>query len=116
MKYGNIIWNVFEFLQIVTARNMMSTKVSRTARATRSLLKVFRRCICMRIMIMAAFPKIPSTAMISLLKRSTHDGHSSYSILAELPHSKFVTLFVIILAYLDQAALVLIFNSDVAFL
>ena len=111
MKYGNIMWNILEVLQIVTARNVMRVKVSKNARATRSLLKVLRRCICMRIMIIMAFPKIPKTAMVSLVKRSIHDDHSSYSSFTELPHPWFVTLFVRILAYLDHAALVLIFGS-----
>ena len=90
---------------------MMRVKVSKNARATRSLLKVLRRCIWMRIMIIMAFPKIPKTAMVSLVKRSIHDDHSSYSSFTELPHPWFVTLFVRILAYLDHAALVLIFGS-----
>ena len=112
MKYGNITWNILVVLQIVTARNMMRVKVSKNAKATRSLLKVLRKCICMRTMIIIAFPKIPKTAMISLVKRSTHDDHSSCSTVTELPQSKFVTLFVTILAYLDQAALVLMLSSD----
>ena len=49
--------------------------------------------------------------MVSLVKRSIHDDHSSYSSFTELPHPWFVTLFVRILAYLDHAALVLIFGS-----
>ena len=112
-KYGYIMWNIFEVLQIDVARNITRVNISKKARATRSLLKVLRKCICMRIMIIIVFPKIPKTAIISLVKRSTHDSNSSYSPLPGLWHSKLVTLFVTISAYLDQAALVLMFSNEV---
>ena len=92
---------------------MTRVKLSKKARATRSLLKVLRKRICMRTMIMMAFPKIPKTAIISLVKKSTHDANSSYSNFSGLSHSKSVTLFATILSTLDhQASLVLMLSDE----
>ena len=114
MKYGNSTWNIFfEVLLIETARNIMSVKISKKARATRSLLNVLRKRFCMRIMIKIMFPKIPRIAIISLVNRSTQHANVSCSSTTGLSHSQLVTLFVItILACLDQAALVLMFNNE----
>ena len=112
MKYGNTKRNILAVLQIEIARYMMRVKLSKKARATRSLLKVLRKCICMRIMIMMAFPKIPKMVIISLVKKSTHDANSSYTTLTGLPHFKSVTLFVTISASLVQASPILILSNE----
>ena len=108
------MWNTdFEVLQIEIARNVVRVSISKMAKAMSNLLKVFRRCFCMRIMIKMMFPNIPKIATTSLLKRSTQDANISCSShCGLLLHSNLVSLSARTLDRLDHAALVLMLNSS----
>ena len=112
MKYGKKRRNVLIVLHMEMVRKTINVKISKKARATSSLLKVLRRRICRRTMIMITFPKIPKTAITSLVKKSIHDANSEYSTLTRFPHSESVILFAEIKVSLVQASLVLILRTE----
>ena len=99
-------------LHMEMVRKTTNVKISKKARATKSLLKVLRSRICRRTMIMMTFPKIPKIAITSLVRKSIHEASSEYSTLTIFPHSELVALFAEIMVSLVQASLVLILETE----
>ena len=73
-----------EDLRKEATRHVMSMVASERARATRSLLKVVRKCFCNKITIIKMLPTSPRPAVISLAKKSTQSMGCSQSELAIL--------------------------------
>ena len=83
----------FEFFNMESTKQVMRSMVSKIARATRSLLKVFSICFCKSTIMIKMFPSVPKVAMTSLVKRSIQkDGNSSFSFEELLQEESFMFL------------------------